>query len=76
METDKSTFLIRSFFGDENETCNEHFVNMLRMINYSPRVSRIIMVVDSSELNFELEMMNEQNEKSLFLNKKISRHRN
>jgi hypothetical protein len=28
------------------------------------------MVADSSELNFELEMMNEQNEKSLFLIKK------
>jgi hypothetical protein len=70
METEKGTFLIRSFFADEDETCNEHFVNMLRMVNYSPRVSRIIMVADSSELNFELEMMNEQNEKSLFLIKK------
>ncbi|MDQ3190194.1 MAG: hypothetical protein M3Q58_01220 [Bacteroidota bacterium] len=70
METEKGTFLIRSFFGDENETCNEHFVNMLRMVNYSTRVSRIIMVADSPELNFELEMMHEQNEKSLFLLKK------
>lgn len=70
METDKGTFLIRSFFGDEDETCNEHFLNMLRMVNYSPRVSRIIMVADSPELNFELEMMHEQNENSLFLIKK------
>jgi hypothetical protein len=67
METDKGIFFIRSFFGGENETCSEHFLNMLRIVNYSPRVARIIMVADNSELNFELEMMNEQNEKSLFL---------
>lgn len=70
METEKGTFLIRSFFADEDEICNEHFVNMLRLVNYSPRVSRIIMVADSPELNFELEMMHELNEKSLFLIKK------
>lgn len=70
MDTDTGTFLIRSFFGDENETCNQHFLNMLGMVNDSSRVSRIIMVADNSELNFELEMMNEENEKSLFLIKK------
>jgi|SRR5690606_2802319 len=70
METEKGTFLIRSFFGDEDETCSDHFINMLRMINHSPRVSRIIMVADNPELNFELEMMCEQNEKSLFIFKK------
>ena len=57
-------------FGDENETCNEHFLNMLRMVKYSSRVSRIIMVADNPDLNFELEMMCEQNEKSLFIFKK------
>lgn len=67
METEKGTFLIRSFFGDEDETCTEHFINMLSMVNYSPRVSRIIMVADNSDLNFELEMMSEQNDKSLFM---------
>lgn len=67
METEKGTFFIRSFFADEEETCSEHYVNMLRMINYNPRVSRIIMVSDSPELNFQLEMMYEQNDKSLFL---------
>lgn len=70
METDKGTFLIRAFFGDENETCNEHFLNMLRMVKNSSRVSRIIMVADNPDLNFELEMMCEQNEKSLFIFKK------
>lgn len=70
METEKGTFLIRSFFADEDETCTEHFINMLRMINNSPRVSRIIMVADNPDLNFELEMMNEQNDKSLFIFKK------
>ena len=70
METEKGTFLIRSFFGDEDETCSDHFINMLRMVNYSPRVSRIIMVADNPDLNFELEMMCEQNEKSLFIFKK------
>ena len=68
METEKGTFLIRSFF--EYVPFNQHFLNMLRMVNYSPRVSRIIMVADSFELNLELKMMNEQNEKSLFLFKK------
>ena len=70
METDIGTFFIRAFFGDENETCNEHFLNMLRMVKYSSRVSRIIMVADNPDLNFELEMMCEQNEKSLFIFKK------
>ena len=40
---------------------------MLRMINYNSRVARIIMIADNSELNFEIEMMHAQNEKSLFL---------
>lgn len=67
METDKGTFLIRSFFGDENETCNEHFLNMLSMVKYSSRVSRIIMVADNPDLDFELEIMCEQADKSLFI---------
>jgi len=64
METDKGTFFIRSFFADENETCSNHFVNMLQLIYSSPNVSRIIMVADTndSELNFELEMMSMENE--------------
>jgi len=64
METDKGTFFIRAFFGDENETCSEHFVNMLQLINGSPKVSRIIMVADTdnSELTFELERMSIENE--------------
>ena len=67
METDIGTFLIRSFFGDEDETCSQHYINMLRMINYNSSVARIIMIADNSELNSELEMMHMQNEKSLFL---------
>lgn len=70
METEIGTFLIRSFFGDEDETCSDHFINMLKMVYYSPTVSRIIMVADNPDLNFALEMMREQNEKSLFIFKK------
>ncbi|MBS1537905.1 MAG: hypothetical protein JST20_09170 [Bacteroidetes bacterium] len=70
METDKGTFIIRSFFGDEDETCSEHFVIMLMKVINSPSVSRIIMVADNSDLNSELEILNEQNERSLFMLKK------
>jgi len=70
METEKGTFLIRSFFGDEDETCIDHFINLLRMVNYNTRDSRIIMVADNPDLNLELETMCEQNEKSLFIFKK------
>jgi hypothetical protein len=44
------------------------------MVNYSPRVSRIIMVADNPDLNFELEMMCEQNKKSLFIFKNHHLH--
>ena len=70
LETEKGTFMIRSFFADENESCSEHFLNLLRMVDYNPKVSRIIMLADSSELNFALEMMHYQNKKSLFLLRK------
>lgn len=70
METEIGTFIIRSFFGEEDENCSEHYVNMLRTVNHSPRVSRIIMVSDSLELNYQLEMMHEEGKKSLFLFKK------
>jgi hypothetical protein len=70
METDKGTFLIRSFFGNEDETCSEHFISMLRMVNNSSSVSRIIMVADNPELNFQLEMLVEEKEKSLLILKK------
>lgn len=68
--TDRGTFLIQSFFGDEGETCSQHYMNMLRMVNYSPQVSQIIMIADNRELNDELEGMYELNDKSLFLFKK------
>lgn len=70
METDIGTFAIRSFFADEDETCSEHFVNMLQMVYSSSSVSRIIMVADNADLAFEVEMMYEQREKSLFMLKK------
>jgi len=67
IKTDKGIFFIRAFFADENETCSEHFINMLRMAYYDAGVSRIIMIADNSELNFELKMMYNQSEKDLFL---------
>jgi len=70
METDKGDFFTRAYFGDENETCSEHFINLLEVVNYDRRVSRIIMVADNAELNYQLEMMHEESDKSLFLLKK------
>ena len=70
MKTDKGTLVIRSFFGDDeekDESCSEYFLKMLRIVNQSSRVSRIIMIADNPFLNIELEMMRTQNEKSLFI---------
>lgn len=67
MKTEKGKFLIRSFFADDEESCAEHFIKILRMIKNNPRVSRIILIADNPDLNFELEIMNEQNDLSLFI---------
>jgi len=65
--TDKGTFLIRAFFADEDETCSEHFLNLLQIINHNPNVSRIVLFANNSDYNNELEMIIKQKEKSLFL---------
>ncbi|MCF8460262.1 MAG: hypothetical protein K9G46_06030 [Flavobacteriales bacterium] len=70
IETEKGTFLIRSFFGDEDETSITNFVKMLRILNHSTTVSRIIMVADNHELNPQLEVLVEEKDKSLFVLKK------
>jgi hypothetical protein len=67
METEKGTFLVRSFFSDVNENCNEHFLNMLKMIYCNSTVSRIVMIADSPILNDYLGYMHSENEKSLFM---------
>ncbi|MDH6357985.1 hypothetical protein [Parabacteroides sp. PF5-9] len=68
VETEIGSFRIRSFFADQNETCNEHYINILKDIYRNPRVSRIVMVADNYELNNEILMMNDS--KSLFFLKK------
>nr|WP_315159545.1 hypothetical protein [uncultured Flavobacterium sp.] len=70
VETDKGTFLIRSFFGDINETCTEHFLNVFQRLYINTSISRIIIVADNSELNSELEMLYEEQAKSIFFLKK------
>lgn len=70
METDIGKFLIRSFFGDIDETCIEHFYNILRMVDNSSRVIRIIVIADNDFLNDQLKYMDFKKEKSLFLIKK------
>ena len=67
MVTDKCTLRIRSFYADEDETCSQHYINMLKRIYYNADVSRIIMVADNAELNLELGMLYEENVKSLFM---------
>jgi hypothetical protein len=70
METDIGKFSIRSFWGDIGETCIEHFCNILRMADNSPRVSRIIIIADNNFLNDQLEYMEYKKEKILLLIKK------
>jgi len=65
--TDKGTLSVRSFFADENETCIQHFINMLEMVYNDKNVSRIVMIADNEELNPLLEIIYEQAEKSLFM---------
>lgn len=67
IENDLGEFTVSAFFADENETCSENFVNILRMVYYNPMVSKIILVADSPELNDELNFMEFSNEKSLFI---------
>jgi len=58
---------IRSFFADEDESCSEHFINMLNLILRNNSVDRIIMVADSIELNDAFRFSPELLEKNLFL---------
>ena len=58
---------IRSFFADEDESCSEHFINMLNLIHRNNSVDRIIMVADSIELNDAFRFSPELLEKNLFL---------
>ena len=58
---------IRSFFADEDESCSEHFINMLNLIHRNNSVDRIIMVADSIELNDAFRFSPELQEKNLFL---------
>lgn len=67
-QTDKGTLRIRSFFADEDETCTQHFLNMLTSIYHNPDVSRIVMIADNDELNYELEyMIRSDAKKDLFM---------
>lgn len=70
METDIGNFHIRSFFADENETCIEHFGNLLNIVDNFPRTSRIILVADNEYLNSQLEYIDYKKEKSIFMIKK------
>jgi hypothetical protein len=70
MKTDKGNFLIRSFFGDSNETCTEHFLNIFRIVYNNSRVSSMIIVADNSELNSELEIIYQEQAKRIFFLKK------
>ena len=58
---------IRSFFADEDESCSEHFIQMLNLIHRNNSVDRIIMVADSIELNDAFRFSPELLEKNLFL---------
>ena len=58
---------IRSFFADEDESCSEHFIQMLNLIHRNNSVDRIIMVADSVELNDAFRFTPELLEKNLFL---------
>ena len=58
---------IRSFFADEDESCSEHFINMLNLIYRNNSVDRVIMVADSKELNNAFQFSPELLEKNLFL---------
>lgn len=72
MITDIGTFIIRSFYSDETESCTDHFLNMLKIIYNKQNVSRIIMIADNPEINDYLEYINSQNLKSLLMLKKGS----
>jgi hypothetical protein len=67
METEIGTFSIRSFFSDENETCTDHFLNMLRIIYNNNRVSRIILIADNPDINDYLEYIISKNLKSIIM---------
>jgi hypothetical protein len=67
MQTEIGTFLIRSFFANEGETCIEHFNSLLRIIDGSLRVSRIIVISDNDLLNHQLRHMENKKEKSLLM---------
>ena len=58
---------IRSFFADEDESCSEHFINMLNLIYRNNSVDRVIMVADSEELNNAFQFSPGLLEKNLFL---------
>ncbi|WP_233901233.1 hypothetical protein [Tenacibaculum piscium] len=73
METDIGNFLIRSFFAGEDETCIEHFNNMLQIADNSSNTARIVMITDNEYLNSQLEYMDYKKEKVLFMIKKYYR---
>ena len=70
MQTDLCRFNIRSYFGAEDETCCEHFVHLLKEVMYKRMVSRIIVIADCYELNYELRMMNEEDKEKIILFRK------
>lgn len=65
-------FVIKSFFADENESCSEHFINLLSKVYKNINVSRIISVSDNPELDYYLNLFFEKGEKSFFLIKSSS----
>lgn len=67
MNTDKGNFILRSFFADDEETCVEHFINMLNIVYFNKNVKSIIMIADNSDLNFELAQMYEAGVTSLLM---------
>lgn len=64
---DDATFYLRSFFADEEESCDVHFVNLLDIILSKEYVNRIIIVSDSKELNEALGRMSQDEMNKLLL---------
>ncbi len=66
-ENEIAIFFIRSYFADEDESCREHFINMLEQIYNDKNVTRIIIIADNSEINDQLNLMQSESKKDLFM---------